>query len=106
MPYLRLISLTANETEDSGCDEPYLKVGGRKKWGSGDFCQGQTADLTGVRRTRFGSQIRVELWERDPWDPDDKLGEAIITSDIVDQEQEVFFTDDDAEYLLTYVVDP
>lgn len=106
MPNLRLISLECITTEDAGEDEAYLRVKGTKVWG-GDINSGQTADLRGVALIPFYRRARIELFDEDWPDADDRLG---VTYAMRNQQGEgeisYDFTDDDARYVLTYEVLP
>lgn len=108
--FLILVRLHCTKTEDTfGADEAYITANGRMVWGIVDMNDGDTRDLDGVvEPIRFRNSVSVELWDNDTgiFDSDDRLGTNIITYDpaTVDQELQVKFTDDDANYQLTYIV--
>jgi hypothetical protein len=105
MAVLTLKNLYCIETEDwTGADEPYLRVNGSTKW-SGSLNDGQTADI--ISRTQFNNQAVISLYDRDfGWfDGDDWLGtRRVNSSEIGFGEQQVAFTEDGANYILTYEV--
>ncbi|GAB4173497.1 MAG: hypothetical protein Fur006_02870 [Coleofasciculaceae cyanobacterium] len=104
MPQLKLIALECIETEDSGEDEAYLRVKGVKVWGR-SINSGQTADLSGLPLISFNRRARIELYDEDWPDADDLLGITYaIRSHIGQGEIEYNFTDDDANYKLTFEV--
>src|SRR5262245_56880130 len=102
MANLRLISLECIETEDAGDDEAYLRVKGIKAWG-GEINSGETADLSGLPLIHFNRRARIQLFDEDWPDSDDLLGTTYALRSHVDQgDIEYRFTDDDAEYALTF----
>jgi hypothetical protein len=106
--YLRLISIQCIETEDStGGDEAYLRVAGNKVWGPKSINNGGAYDLTSIEPKLFVGQVEVSLFDEDSGflDDDDWLGTATITSSEAGLgNRTVFFTQDGANYKLTYRV--
>jgi hypothetical protein len=107
---LRLISLFCAKTEDNtGADEPYLNVNGIRVWGaeSPGLNDQETADLSAVPVIPFNTRARIELFDDDPGgaDDDDLLGRFYAGGMQRGQgELEYKFTEDDADYTLTYEV--
>ena len=115
---LHLATLTVFVTEDSGEDEAYLVVNGRKVWqgtmGSGGLCGGiaactassQEVTLSHLGPIPFYDNGEVVLKEEDgPFDGDDFLGRSFISADESEGElHEVWFTGDGAQYKLTYAL--
>ena len=104
---LQLISLQCITTEDlTGADEAYLTIGGVRVWG-GDLNDMQTANLQAVPAYWFTEQVNVELFDGDTgwFDDDDFLGRATLyATDVGTGDRTVYFTEDDAVYILTYRV--
>ncbi|MEU9858825.1 hypothetical protein [Streptomyces sp. NPDC047974] len=105
---LRLISLYCSKTEDDhGEDEQRLLVNGVQVWGaeSPGLNNRDTADLTAVPPVPFGTRARVELLDHDSPDDDDLLGRFYAGPAMLGLgELEYRFTEDDADYTLTYEV--
>ncbi|MFB7279299.1 hypothetical protein ACWEP8_34845 [Streptomyces hydrogenans] len=105
---LRLISLYCSRTEDdNGEDEQRLLVNGVQVWGaeSPGLNDRQTADLSAVPPIPFGTRARVELLDHDSPDDDDLLGRFYAGAAMLGLgELEYKFTEDDADYTLTYEV--
>ncbi|AJF67416.1 hypothetical protein [Streptomyces vietnamensis] len=105
---LRLISLHCTTTEDDhGEDEQRLLVNGVQVWGaeSPGLNNGDTADLAAVPLIDFNTRARVELFDDDSPDDDDLLGRFYVgRSQLGQGELEYKFTEDDADYTLTYEV--
>jgi hypothetical protein len=107
---LQLISLFCSKTEDdTGADEPYLLVNGVKVWGSESpgLNDKETADLAAVPVMEFRTRARIELFDTDAGGPDDDdlLGRFYVGKMQSGQgELEYHFTEDDADYTLTYEV--
>jgi hypothetical protein len=111
MARLRLIQLQCNKTEDLlGADEAYLRVNGAVVWGPRNMQQGGIQALTAVPPIPFFGLSSVELFDQDTggiFDPDDFLGAIAVSSQQVGQGPQLgSFTGDEANYTLTYEVDP
>jgi hypothetical protein len=80
--YLILRTLVCQVTEDdSGADETYIKVNGRRVWGPHDMNSGHTYHLYRCFPVQERDQIKIELRDQDPWyEPDDPLGTEKITA--------------------------
>lgn len=104
MPICRLYRITCHEQEDwSGDDHPYIKVNGEIVWGSKRMDVEQTHEID--VDCLFNHRAKVTLYERDDWDPDDFLGEHVVTrADIGKGEQEIPFAEDDASYSIWIIV--
>jgi hypothetical protein len=86
-------------------DEPYLKVNGKQVSSPTKMDKGAIRDLSSIPAISFDKKVKVELFEYDKPDPDDLLGEQIITSNQAGQgELTVVFNEDGALYELTYKV--
>jgi hypothetical protein len=106
MARLKLISIHCRTTEDStGADEAYLLVRGNRVWGD-SINDGQTRSLAGIEPIYFSRRVKIELFDEDGgWDSNDHLGTAYAYRTQVGRgEREVYFTEDDASYTLTYQV--
>ncbi|WP_158718775.1 hypothetical protein [Streptomyces griseus] len=105
---LRLISLYCSKTEDdTGEDEQRLLVNGVQVWGaeSPGLNDRETADLSAVPPVLFSTRARVELFDSDSPDDDDLLGRFYAgAAQLGLGELEYKFTEDDADYTLTYEV--
>ncbi|SEC43377.1 hypothetical protein [Streptomyces sp. TLI_105] len=105
---LRLISLYCSTTEDdTGEDEQRLLVNGVQVWGAEapGLNNRETADLSAVPLIDFNTRARVELLDSDSGDDDDLLGRFYVGRSQAGQgELEYKFTEDDADYTLTYEV--
>jgi hypothetical protein len=104
--YLQLVKLVCIQTEDStGADEAYLRVAGTKVW-SGDINDNQTKYLESLTPRAFTNQVLIQLYDADTgvFDSDDFLGEHMVYAWEAGQEHTVQFTEDGAEYELTYRV--
>lgn len=107
MPYLKLLELRCNETEDTGADEAYITVDGEKVWATKGISSGQNASLRGVEPIYFDEEVEVALWDEDTglFDSDDSIGKFTVSADLAgEDEQEHNFTEDSADYLLIYKV--
>ena len=106
MPICRLIRITCHEQEDwTGDDEPYIKINGKVVWGPKDMRKGETREI--YRDYQFNHRARVALYERDDWDPDDFLGEHVITRADIDKGEQAFsFMEDGANYTIWIIALP
>lgn len=106
MARLKLISLHCTTTEDStGADEPYLLVNGNRVWGSSSLNDGETADLSQVPLISFNGTASIKLFDDDSPDGDDNLGTHTANESQAGRgTQTGTFTQDDADYTLTYEV--
>ena len=81
MPFLKLISLECHNTEDdTGEDEAYIRINGRQVWRD-KINNNETRDLSGVDRTEFVDNCRIDLYDKDVGffiDPDDHLGTQYV----------------------------
>lgn len=105
--YLKLVSLTAHQTEESSGDEPYITFYGVTAW-SGNLSTGQTANLSGVpARQMSGDAVMISLYE-DDWvwpDSDDWLGTYMVYSDAAGKGyRTAYFSGPGWYYTLTYYV--
>jgi hypothetical protein len=98
MPVLRLISIKCIRQEDwTGDDSAYLVVNGTKVWGRESMDDDQTRLIN--KDVLFNRRASLKLMEHDWPDNDDFLGEHLLTrADIDKGEQEIKFTEDDADY--------
>jgi hypothetical protein len=107
MPNLRLISIFCQETEDfTGADEPKILVDGIERW-RGSLNDRQSASLTTLPLIPFTSTAKIELYDRDSGgaDDDDFLGSHVVRANLAGQgEQRPTFTEDGANYTITYEV--
>jgi hypothetical protein len=105
---LVLVSLDCRETEDwLGADEAYLRVHGVTLWGPQSMNDGDSLDIN--RTVPFASTAKIRLYDADTgiFDNDDFLGEITATASQVNRgEQYASFTQDGANYQLTYKVLP
>lgn len=109
MANLRLISLVCNATEDNtGADETYLHVEGKRVWGPTSMNDTESKDLKEVPLIPFRYRVRIDLYDQDAggwFDKDDHLGTTYVSADQADAgEKEHTFTGDGANYRLTYEV--
>ena len=104
MPTCKLLRIKCYEQEDwTGDDHPYILVNGKKVWGPKRMDEGQIHEID--LDFRFNHRIKVVLIEHDQWDDDDYLGEHIITrEDISEDEKELKFREDDANYSIWVLV--
>jgi hypothetical protein len=100
---LNLKNLKCIITEDRiGADDPYLHVNGTKVWGPIKARAGD--DLIINEHIKFKSKAIIELWEQDI-DPDDHLGTHIISNeDLGSGAKTLKFTENGADYELSYEV--
>jgi hypothetical protein len=109
MPLLKLLSLYCQDQEDdTGPDEPYLLVDG-KKIDCSPMSEGGSKSLSHIEVFKFEGNISVRLRDEDWPDADDDLGTVVIKSSGLDdpeKELEAEFRKDDAHYLLRYRVLP
>lgn len=98
MPICRVLRITCHEQEDlTGDDDAYIKINGANFWGPRSMDTGQTREIR--RDYQFLHRAKIALYEQDDLDPDDFLGEHVITrADIGKGEQELPFKEDDANY--------
>jgi hypothetical protein len=98
-----LIRLECHKTEDSGTDELEMRlyIGGREFKTINDMKKGGRWELDWWRG--MYSEARLELWERDSPDPDDKLGVVRIPPQVTGVHH-VSFKGDGALYKLYYEV--
>jgi hypothetical protein len=103
---LHLISLHCLKTEDIvGPDHAYLLVNGLKVWGPQALGNGDTADLRQVGAVPFTGSARLSLYDKDFADPDDWLGDVVISPSQAGRgERTAVFSQDGAHYVLTYTV--
>lgn len=107
MPKLKLLELRCTESEDSGGDEAYITVEGKKVWSTENIEDGESVSLRAVKAVEFSGEVTVALWDEDKglFDSDDSLGEFIVSEDLVgEDEQEHNFKGDGSDYLLVYKV--
>jgi hypothetical protein len=113
MATLILKNLLCLETEDNtGADEPYLKVNNSTKWSSNSLNSGQDVDLFNKNgnslQVSFNGQAEIKLFDSDGnhwYDRDDYLGQVTVTNqDIGRGDQIGHFTLDGANYQLAYEV--
>ena len=105
MPRLNLKTLKCIETEDNiGADDAYMTVNDEIIWGPEKMNDG---DERGVDKIyKFDHRAVIRLYDKDDLDPDDFLGERTITrEDVGKGEQTHNFTEDDANYRLTFTVE-
>src|SRR3712207_6675556 len=107
---VRLISLECITTEDStGADEPFLRINGVKVW-AGSLNDGQSTSLSGVPSYTFSSSVRIDLYDADAgtwYDGHDLLGRNYVYASQVGQgQQEAYYTEDGAFYILNYEIVP
>ena len=107
MAFLYIKTLTCNETEDvTGPDECRLDVyseTGRRSYRK-DMNNGDVWDIND--EVPFRERVKVQLWDIDlgRWpDPHDRLGTVNIRATPVENAT-ASFTDDGADYVLTYDV--
>ena len=80
MATLYLNSIKCYEQEDHwGDDDAYIRVNGRKVWGTKKMDDGQTRQIN--KSVGFDSKAEIVLWEKDDADPDDKLGVQTLRQD-------------------------
>lgn len=105
MARLVLISLHCITTEDTtGPDEAYLMVNGIKVWGPQSMNDNDSVDL-GRKTISFTNKAEIQLWDEDSPDSDDLLGTIVATAAQADTgERQGKFTEDGADYTLTYQV--
>ena len=81
MPFLKLLTLECQNTEDdTGDDEAYIRINGRRVWGS-EINDNETRNLSDVERTEFVDNCRIDLYDKDDrrwFDPDDHLGTQYV----------------------------
>lgn len=110
MPSLRLVSLYCEKTEDNaGADEAYLLVNGQQVGGVNSINDRESRDLTFIQPIPFSTTAEIRLFDEDTgiFDDDDALGTLTASSDQVGQgEQRGRFTEDEADYTLTWEVLP
>lgn len=107
MSKLKLLELRCNESEDSGGDEAYITVEGKKVWSTENIEDGESVSLRSVKAIGFEDEVTVALWDEDSglFDSDDNLGEFVVSEDLEgEDEQEYNFKGDGADYLLIYKV--
>lgn len=108
MPKLRLISLYCEQTEDNaGADEAYLVVNGQQVGGVQSINDREARNLTYIPPISFTSSAEIRLYDQDTgiFDKDDYLGTLNASSSQVGRgEQRGKFTEDDADYTLTWEV--
>ncbi|QDU42650.1 hypothetical protein Mal52_11170 [Symmachiella dynata] len=100
MPILRVLSLICHEQEDNtGHDDAYIRINGSDFWGPKPIHEGQPRVIN--KDYLFNRRAKIGLYESDDWDPDDFLGEQMITKANVGQgEIELPFKEDDANYTI------
>jgi hypothetical protein len=109
MANLFMKTLLCNETEDFwGSDECFLEVftdAGRKTYRQ-DLNNGESMEINDT--LPFSNRAKIRLWDLDlgRWpDYHDLLGSVVITATPV-QNSSATFTQDGADYVLTYDVQP
>lgn len=107
MTTLFIKTLTCNETEDwTGHDECMLEVftnAGRKTYRQ-NMNNGEVWEIND--KLPFQSRVKIRLWDLDlgRWpDYHDRLGTVVIRDTLVENSS-ASFTDDGADYVLTYDV--
>lgn len=102
---MKLVSLTAYQTEEWGSDELDVDFYGITVW-SGSLNNGQTANLLGVpAKPMNGGQMMISLYEDDWPDYDDWLGTNVVYSDAAGKgNRTVIFSGPGWYYTLTYYV--
>ncbi len=110
MSHLRLISLFCETTEDNGgADEAYLVVNGQQVGGVNSINNREARSLTYIQPIHFTSSAEIKLYDEDTgiFDDDDYLGTLMATSNQTGKgEQRGRFTEDGANYTLTWEVLP
>lgn len=98
MPILRVLSIRCHEQEDwTGDDDPYIRINGIDFWGPKSMDTGQTRIIN--KSHSFSHRAIIKLYEQDDVDPDDYLGEQIVTRNHIGRgEIELPFKEDDANY--------
>ncbi|MXV74203.1 hypothetical protein F4Z99_07985 [Candidatus Poribacteria bacterium] len=106
MPTCRLCRITCYEQEDwTGDDHPYILVNSRRVWGPRRTDEGQTHEIN--LDVQFNHRVKLTLMEDDRWEEDDQIGSHIITrGDISEDEKELKFREDDANYSIWVLVSP
>jgi len=106
---LELVKIKCLVSEDSGGDETYIKVDGKKIWnyGGNDMENQDVRVLNSVRRTPFNCPILLEIYDEDSPSADDLLGQFIVNvspSDYrnIGKEQSKEFRKQDSWYRITY----
>jgi hypothetical protein len=113
MPYVQLIDLFCQQTEDDGTplaeaeDEIYFYIGARKI-GPRDVSVHQPWLLIDHTPVKFSTSVTISMYDEDGgfFDSDDFLGQTVVSRDMVGVgEQRAVFDLDDANYTLTYKVE-
>ncbi|MGW5868652.1 hypothetical protein ACWFRJ_41620 [Streptomyces sp. NPDC055239] len=96
------------ETEDDGEDEAWVDFRGQRVWGRGDINNGDVINVNnGPFRLVNSDADVVSIWDQDDLDPDDHLGDFLISAAVSGRgEQVAEFRGDGAHYTLTYEVRP
>jgi len=104
MPILRVLSITCHEQEDwVEKDDAYIRINDVDFWGPKEMGKNQTRIVN--KDYKFRRRAIIKLYEEDDLDPDDFLGDQVITKDhIGDGEVELPFKQDDAHYTMTVEV--
>ena len=103
MPICRVLRIKCRKRQDNSYDEPYIKVNGKRVWSGEKMSEGQTREIH--QDSRFIRRAVVRLYEADWPDPDDFLGEHVITrADINSGEQELPFRESRADYSIWVIV--
>ena len=98
MPILRVKRITCHEQEDwTGDDHAYIRINDTNFWGPKSMDVGQTRIIN--KPHFFSHRAIIRLHEADDWDPDDFLGEQVVTRKHIGHgEIELPFKEDDANY--------
>jgi hypothetical protein len=92
---VKLTTLECRDVEDFGGDEIYILVNGHRVWDSSDSIhEGQSVPVNRI----VNEGDRVDLYEEDPFNPDDHLG----TDYVEGQTGTLVFDRDEALYWLHY----
>ncbi len=111
---LELVKIKCLVSEDSGGDETYIKVDGKKIWdydynGGNDMENQDVRVLNSVRRTPFNCPIVLKIYDEDNTSADDLLGQLIVNVSSSDYKnigkvQSKEFKKEDSWYRITYRV--
>jgi hypothetical protein len=106
MPTLHIKTLKCHRQEDwTGDDDVFILVDGSRH-DMGRFDDDESKDYND-KSFNFVSEIVIELWEHDKYDPNDRIGaEAITSADTGLGKKKVNFSGSGASYDMWYVVDP
>lgn len=101
------ISIVCVKTEDVvGADHVYLQAGGKTIWGPKQMSKGDSLQIVG-KSVKFAGDLEIELYEKDTPDQDDLLGnESVYAAQAGARDRVMRFTNDGAQYVLTYRIVP